>query len=147
MTGFRIGFLCAPEPIIKACNAVQGQTTSGAATPSQWGAVAAMDEAACRDDLAKMKEAFTRRRRLMIDGLRAIPDVSLIEPDGAFYCFANFGKYVGGSDEVKDDLAFAGWLLEQVLTESSTVDALRICIPSLVISSSFVMYTTTYDRQ
>ena len=47
----------------------------------------------------------------------------------------------------KSEHAPAGRLLEQVLRESSTVDAFRICIPSLVISSSFGMYTTTYDRQ
>lgn len=113
MTGFRIGFLAAPTHIIKAANAVQGQTTSGAATPSQWGAVAAMNEAACADALAEMREAFTRRRTLMVDGLRSIPDVELIKPDGAFYCFANFGKYITG--DIADDLAFAGYLLDEKL--------------------------------
>lgn len=114
MTGFRIGFLCAPEHIIKATIAVQGQTTSGAGTPSQWGAVAAMDHERCAEDLGKMKEAFTRRRAIMLEGLRSIVDVSLIEPDGAFYCFADFGKYMG-RDDLKDDLAFASWLLEEKL--------------------------------
>ena len=115
MTGFRIGFLAAPLHIIDACNAVQGQTTSGAATPSQWGAVAAMNEDACKDELAEMMAAFTRRRTLMIEGLRAIPDVSLIEPDGAFYCFADFGKYVGSREDIRDDLDFAGYLLDEKL--------------------------------
>lgn len=115
MTGFRIGFLCAPPELIKATVAVQGQTTSGAATPSQWGAVAAMDEAKCADELAAMQTAFARRRRIMVDGLRAIPDVSLVEPNGAFYCFADFGKYMGWRDEIEDDIAFATWLLDQKL--------------------------------
>ena len=115
MTGFRIGFLCAPKEIIDAANAVQGQTTSGAATPSQWGAIAAMDEAKCAAELEAMQTAFTRRRRLMVDGLRAIPDVELIEPNGAFYCFADFGKYMGWRDEIEDDIAFATWMLENNL--------------------------------
>lgn len=115
MTGFRIGFLAGPREIINAAIAVQGQTTSGAATPSQWAAVAAMDADACAEDMAKMRVAFARRRRLMVDGLRSIPEVELVEPDGAFYCFADFGKYMGWRDDLEDDLAFAAWLLEEKL--------------------------------
>lgn len=115
MTGFRIGFTVAPVEIVKAMVALQGQTTSGPATPSLWGAMAAMDEAACAEELAEMREAFTRRRRIMVDGLRAIPEVELVEPNGAFYCFADFSAYVRMRPEFRDDLGFASWLLDEKL--------------------------------
>lgn len=113
MTGYRIGFLVAPKPIVKAASALQGQTTSGAATPSQWAALAALGPDS-RGAVAEMREAFARRRTAMVGGLAAVAGVHVVPPDGAFYVFADIGAHVG-NDRFADDVAFATWLLEEKL--------------------------------
>lgn len=116
MTGYRIGILAAPRHVIKAAAAVQGQTTSGAATPSQWAALEAITCSAAQEDVVTMRMAFAKRRDLMLEGLAAVPGVDTIPPDGAFYAFPNFGQYVGG--RFADDVALATWLLEEKLVAS-----------------------------
>ncbi len=116
MTGYRIGILAAPAPVVKAAAAVQGQTTSGAATPSQWAALEAMTNSAAQEDVVTMRGAFAERRQLMLDGLREVPGVTTVRPDGAFYVFPNFGAYVKG--RFADDVALATWLLEEKLVAS-----------------------------
>ena len=113
MTGYRIGFLVGPAKMIKAAQAIQGQTTSGAATPSQWAALAALGPES-REAVGQMREAFTRRRTLIVDGLSAVRDVEVVPPDGAFYVFADISAHVG-NDRFADDVAFATWLLEEKL--------------------------------
>lgn len=113
MTGYRIGFLVGPAKMIKAAQAIQGQTTSGAATPSQWAALAALGPES-REAVGQMREAFARRRTLIVDGLSAVRDVEVVPPDGAFYVFADISAHVG-NDRFADDVAFATWLLEEKL--------------------------------
>ncbi len=115
MTGYRIGFLLAPAPVIAAASKLQGHTTSGAATPSQIGALAALTDPSCDADVAAMHAAFTRRRALMLAGLAELPHVDTAAPDGAFYLFADISRHVGQGTQFADDVAFATWLLEQKL--------------------------------
>ena len=115
MTGFRIGFLAAPKQVIAAAGRIQGQMTSGATTTSQIAAIAALTDPACAAAMAEMRAAFARRRALMLEGLRAIPGVSVPTPDGAFYVFADVSQHVGEGTQFADDLALATWLLDEKL--------------------------------
>ncbi len=109
MTGWRIGYLAGPVPLIKAMDTLQGQSTTNAAAISQAAALAALtgDQA----PVETMRQEFDRRRQAMVAGLQAIPNVKLVPPRGAFYCFPDFSAYVGG--KCKDDLALATYLLER----------------------------------
>jgi aspartate aminotransferase len=109
MTGWRIGFTAGPTALVKAMDTLQGQSTTNAAAVAQAAALAALTGP--QDSVAAMHTEFDKRRRAMVDGLRAIPKVKLHEPRGAFYCFPDFGAYVGG--KVKDDLALCEWILEK----------------------------------
>ena len=108
MTGWRLGTLVAPAPIAKACIELQSQTTSNATTFAQYGALAALREKdKARASLAKMLEAFDRRRRFLHAELNRIPGVSCLLAQGAFYLFPNVSRF-GVSSE-----AFCARLLEQ----------------------------------
>lgn len=111
MTGWRIGFLVAPVPVAKAVTAIQGQMTSGASTPAQWAALAAMTDPASNAAVAQMCERFAERRLVMLEGLRAA-GVEFVEPDGAFYVFPDFSGLCGEGKRFTDDLALARYLLE-----------------------------------
>jgi len=111
MTGWRIGFLAAPIEVAKAVSAFQGQTTSGASTPAQWAALAAITNEASNAEVAKMLEKFAVRREAMLAGLRAA-GAELVEPDGAFYVFPDFSKLCGQGKRFATDLELATFLLE-----------------------------------
>ncbi|HLT39627.1 MAG TPA: pyridoxal phosphate-dependent aminotransferase [Enhygromyxa sp.] len=111
MTGWRIGFLVAPEPVARAVSAIQGQMTSGACTPAQWAALAATVSAEANAEVLVMRDRFAERRDVMIAGLRAA-GVELVEPDGAFYVFPDFSTLCGPGKRFADDLALASYLLE-----------------------------------
>lgn len=87
MTGWRLGFAAGEQPVIDAMVRLQGQTTGGPASFVQTAAIEALtgDQSA----VEQMREAYQRRRRLMCDGLRALPGVQCREPGGAFYVFAD----------------------------------------------------------
>lgn len=111
MTGWRIGFLVAPLAVAKAVTAVQGQTTSGASTPAQWAAHAALSEPEAIAAVADMRSRFRERRTAMIEGVRAA-GAELVEPDGAFYVFPDFSGHCGPGKRFADDLELAKSLLE-----------------------------------
>ena len=97
MTGYRLGYIAAHPTIVKACEKLQGQYTSGATAVTQRGAIEALT-----GDLAPsiaMNVEFTKRRARMLELLKLIPGVEIAEPDGAFYVFpvvkAYFGKKIG----------------------------------------------------
>ena len=113
MTGYRIGFLLAPAPVVSAAARLQGHTTSGAATPSQVAALTALTDPSCDVAVREMHAAFTRRRALMLAGLGALPGVDIAAPDGAFYLFCDVSRHIGPATGFPDDLAFAAWLLDQ----------------------------------
>jgi aspartate aminotransferase len=91
MTGWRIGYLAGPAPIVSAMNRLQSQSTSNPTSISQKAAVAALkggDEC-----IKKMTKAFQERRDYIVDRLNAIPKVHVRKPEGAFYVFPNIAKF------------------------------------------------------
>jgi aspartate aminotransferase len=109
MTGWRIGFCGGPKELVKAMDTLQGQSTTNPAAIAQAAALAAITGS--QESVQAMHAEFDKRRRAMVDGLRAIPKVKLHEPRGAFYCFPDVSAYVGG--KVKDDLALCEYILEK----------------------------------
>ena len=96
MTGWRVGYMAAPEWIAKACSKLQGQVTSGIFSIAQRAAIAAL-----HGDLEfpkMMTEAFLRRRDSMVEGLRKIQGIKVSVPDGAFYIFADMSHFIGAKD-------------------------------------------------
>jgi len=110
MTGWRLGFAAGPQPLIDAMVRLQGQTTGGPASFVQTAAIEALrgDQGA----VEQMRAAYQRRRRLMCDGLRALPGVRCTEPDGAFYVFADVRETFDRLG-VADADAFAYKLLDE----------------------------------
>jgi aspartate aminotransferase len=96
MTGYRMGYIAAHPSVVKACEKLQGQFTSGANAVTQRGAITALtgDMGPTED----MNREFGRRRERMLELLRAIPDIRVAEPDGAFYVFPVVSAYFGKSD-------------------------------------------------
>ena len=97
MTGWRIGFMAAPEWIVKGCNKLQGQYTSGPCSVSQKTAEAAyMESQAC---VEKMRQAFERRRDLIVELASEIPGLEVNRPEGAFYLFPKCSSFYGKRSE------------------------------------------------
>ena len=96
MTGWRIGFIAAPEWIVKGCNKLQGQYTSGPCSVSQKAAEAAWNGP--QECVEEMRQAFERRRDLIVRLAREIPGLEVNEPQGAFYLFPKCSSYFGKSD-------------------------------------------------
>ena len=96
MTGWRVGYICAPEWLVKGINKMQGQTTSGICSIAQRAAIAAIsgDQQPTMD----MASAYKRRRKLVLDLLSEIPGIKSNEPGGAFYVFPDISSYFGKSD-------------------------------------------------
>ncbi|THH41521.1 pyridoxal phosphate-dependent aminotransferase [Neolewinella litorea] len=96
MTGWRLGYLGAPQEVADACNKLQGQSTSGANSIAQHAGAHALNS-----DLGPtiaMKEAFARRRELIIEGLEKIEGMKVNRPQGAFYLFPDVSAFFGKSD-------------------------------------------------
>ena len=87
MTGWRVGYTAAPEPIAAAISKIQGHTTSNATTFAQYGALAAL--AGPQDCVENMRDEYDVRRQFMLGRLRGISNVSVVEPQGAFYFLVN----------------------------------------------------------
>lgn len=114
MTGWRIGFLAAPEWIVKGCNKLQGQYTSGPCSVSQKAAEAAYTLP--QECVEVMRQAFERRRDLIVNLAKEIPGLEVNKPEGAFYlfpkCSSFYGKsYNGRTINTSSDLAM--FLLEE----------------------------------
>ena len=114
MTGWRLGYIGAPEWIAKACTKIQGQFTSGASSISQRAALAAVSYSP--NVILPMKEAFLERRNFMLKELRNIKGIKINEPKGAFYLFPDvselFGQHFDGKTvNNADDLCL--FLLEE----------------------------------
>ncbi len=96
MTGWRIGFIAAPEWVVKACNKLQGQYTSCPCSISQKAAEAAY--LGPQDCVEEMRKAFERRKNLIVDLTREISGLEVNDPAGAFYLFPKCSHYFGKSD-------------------------------------------------
>jgi aspartate aminotransferase len=124
MTGWRIGYIGAPEWIAKACNKMQGQVTSGANCIAQRAVITALNEPPSR--IQYMVDEFKNRRKLILDLIQDIPGFKTNEPEGAFYVFPDisyyFGKTVKGT-LIENASDFALFLLEEALVATVTGEA------------------------
>lgn len=124
MTGWRIGYLGAPEWLAKACTKLQGQSTSGANCIAQKATIAALD--ANVNQIKYMIDEFRERRKLIIDLLSEIEGFKLNNPDGAFYIFPDisyfFGKTINGF-EIKNSTDFSLFILEKAHVATVTGEA------------------------
>lgn len=96
MTGWRIGYIAAPEWIVKGCNKLQGQYTSGPCSVSQKAALAAYT--ASQQCVEDMRVAFERRRNLIVELAKDIPGLEVNVPEGAFYLFPKCSYFFGKTD-------------------------------------------------
>ena len=124
MTGWRIGYIGAPEWLAKACNKMQGQITSGANCIAQRATIAAVD--AQVSQIQYMVDEFAKRRKIIIELLNKIPGIKINRPQGAFYVFPDvsyyFGKVLSGK-KINDASDFALYLLENAHVATVTGDA------------------------
>ena len=113
MTGWRIGFIAGPTWIVKACNKLQGQYTSGPCSVSQKAAEAAYT--GTQAPVEDMRKAFERRRDLIVKLAKEIPGLEVNKPQGAFYLFPKCSSYFGksaGDRKINDASDLAMYLLE-----------------------------------
>lgn len=114
MTGWRIGFIAAPEWIVKGCNKLQGQYTSGPSSVSQKAAEAAYTSS--QECVEQMRQAFQRRRDLIVKLTSEIPGLEVNVPEGAFYVFPKCSSFFGKSDgetTINNSTDFALYLLDK----------------------------------
>ena len=115
MTGWRIGYIAAPEWIVKGCNKLQGQYTSGPCSVSQKAAEFAY--ISCQDCVEEMRQAFERRRDLIVKLAKDIPGLEVNVPEGAFYlfpkCSSFYGKTTPDGKTIANSTDLAMYLLEK----------------------------------
>ena len=124
MTGWRIGYIGAPEWIAKACNKMQGQITSGTNCIAQRAAITALE--APVEKIQYMVDEFKNRRQLILGLLRDIEGFTVNEPDGAFYVFPDVSAFFGKTFQgitVNNATDFALYLLEKAHVATVTGDA------------------------
>ena len=113
MTGWRIGFIAAPEWVVKGCNKLQGQYTSGPCSVSQKAAEAAFSGP--QQCVEEMRQAFERRKNLIVRLAREIPGLEVNDPQGAFYLFPKCSSFFGkryGDRVINNSTDLAMYLLE-----------------------------------
>ncbi len=141
MTGWRIGFIAAPLWVAKACTKLQGQYTSGASSIAQKAAEAAY--AGPQECVEEMRQAFQRRRDLVVSLAGKIPGIKINVPDGAFYLLPEVSSYFGksyGDRKINDAGDLAMYLLEE--GHVATVDGAAFCAPGYIRLS----YATSDDN-
>ena len=115
MTGWRIGYIAAPEWIVKGCNKLQGQYTSGPCSVSQKAAEFAYTSS--QECVEQMRQAFERRRDLIVKLAKDIPGLEVNVPDGAFYlfpkCSSFYGKQTPDGQQIANSTDVAMYLLEK----------------------------------
>ena len=131
MTGWRVGFMAGPLEVAKAVTKLQGQTTSGISSIAQRAALAAYEGP--QECVAEMREAFRRRRDLVVRMAREIPGLKVNEPQGAFYLFPEVSAYLGkrfGERVIADDNDLCMYLLEEA--HVATVSGSAFCLPGYI---------------
>jgi aspartate aminotransferase len=117
MTGWRLGYAGGPKQLITAITDIQSQSTSNPCSISQAAAVAALSGP--QEFLQDWKKSFAARRNLVVDSLNAIPGISCLKPEGAFYVFPNMkgliGKKTPQGKTISSSADFCDYLLEQAL--------------------------------
>ena len=116
MTGWRVGYIGGPRNVIDAINRLQSQMTSHITSFVQPAAALALTDERGPESIERMRRAFEERGAHMWQRLTALPNVTCVRPQGAFYCFPNVSAYFGrrvGSHHVHDATSFASALLEE----------------------------------
>ena len=141
MTGWRVGYMAGPLPIAKAVTKLQGQYTSGCSSIAQKAAEAAYDGP--QDCVETMRQAFERRRDLIVSLAKDIPGWIINEPQGAFYLFPEVSSFIGkkcGDREIKSSGDYVMYLLEEA--HVACVDGAAFCAPGYMRLS----YATSDDN-
>ena len=131
MTGWRIGYCAAPLAIAKACSKLQGQYTSGTCSIAQKAAEEAYTGP--QDCIVQMREAFRRRRDLVVELASKIPGFKVNQPQGAFYLFPEVSALMGkrcGDRVINTSADLAMYLLEE--GHVATVDGVAFCAPGYI---------------
>jgi aspartate aminotransferase len=124
MTGWRLGYIASNVDVAKACEKIQGQTTSATCSITQKAAVAALT--GNLKPSQEMTEEFTRRRAKVMELIKDIPGFTCSEPDGAFYIFPDVSYYYGktdGKETIKNAADFSMYLLNTAHVSSVMGDA------------------------
>ena len=124
MTGWRIGYIGAPEWIAKACNKVQGQITSGANCIAQRATIAALDSSV--EKIKYMVDEFKKRRDMIVNLLSDIKGFNINVPEGAFYVFPDISYFFGKKLKnklINNSTDFAIFLLEEANVATVTGEA------------------------
>jgi len=115
MTGWRVGYAAGPAMLLKAMNTVQSQSVTSVAAPMQAAALAALSVP--QDCIAQFREAFQRRRDLVVAGIAKVPGLTLPPPEGAFYAFIGcaglIGKRTPKGEVLTDDVAVSNYILAE----------------------------------
>ena len=113
MTGWRIGYMAGPDWLVKACSKLQGQMTSGATSIAMRASIEALNgDQSC---VKEMRDAFLRRRDLILKHVNGIQGVKCATPGGAFYVFPDMSAYIGKSVDgrkIENDMDLCIYLLE-----------------------------------
>lgn len=116
MTGWRVGWILGPEPIVKAAAKLQGQMTSCPNTIAQQATIEALSGP--QDSVEEMRQQFEERRDYVVERLSALPGVTVARPRGAFYAFPNVSEHYGrelAGRTIGGSLDMAEYLLEEAL--------------------------------
>jgi aspartate aminotransferase len=116
MTGWRVGYVGGPKPVIDAMNKLNSQMTSHITSFTQMPAATALTDPRGAESIEQMRQQFERRGHHMWERLSALPKIKCVRPQGAFYCFPNVSAYFGktaGATKITDAVSFAAALLEQ----------------------------------
>lgn len=116
MTGWRIGYIGGPKAAIAAINKLQSQINSHITSFTQAPAALALTDPRGAQSVEQMRVQFEKRGRHMWERLSALPGITCVRPQGAFYCFPNVSKYFGksiGGTKITDAISFSSALLEQ----------------------------------
>lgn len=115
MTGWRVGYAAGPRDLINAINLIQGQTTSHTSSISQYAAIEALN--GDHTFLDRFREEYRTRRDLVVSALRAVPGLSVIRPEGAFYVFVSCAGLIGSRTAsnrvIGSDVDLSMYLLEE----------------------------------
>ncbi len=138
MTGWRIGYLAGPQPVIKAATKIQSQSTSNPNSIAQKAALEALTGP--QDCIAEMVAAFKERRNYIVKRLNDMEGVSCNEPQGAFYVFPNMSYYFGkefDGKKIEGSLDLADYLLER---------AKVACVPGIAFGDdNFIRFSYATD--
>jgi aspartate aminotransferase len=119
MTGWRVGYMAGPAELIKACDILQGQFTSGTNSIAQWASVAALN--GDMQPTYDMVKVYKTRRDLMVKLLSGIDGLEVDTPKGAYYLFPRVSSFYGKTINgylIKDSLDFCNYLLEEALVST-----------------------------